>query len=91
MARLQPASCMPNWLRRTVHFAYEERFVWDIFMGQLTLVRFIRGDTVFALLARLLGGVMGYGNLVYRRANEHRSTLWPLRRNRLLYSLLSLY
>ncbi|KAH9906104.1 uncharacterized protein B0H18DRAFT_898949 [Fomitopsis serialis] len=54
--------CIPNFLKHTAHFAYEERFVWGIFMGQLTLARF-RGDTTFALFARLLctflGGVTG--------------------------------
>ncbi|TFY51396.1 hypothetical protein EVJ58_g10592, partial [Rhodofomes roseus] len=54
--------CIPNFLKHTAHFAYEERFVWGIFMGQLTLARF-RGDTTFALVARLLctlfGGVTG--------------------------------
>ncbi|KAH9924008.1 uncharacterized protein B0H18DRAFT_1120090 [Fomitopsis serialis] len=50
--------CLPNFLKHTAHFAYEERFVWGIFMGQLTLARF-RGDTTFALFARLLCTLLG--------------------------------
>ncbi|CCM03488.1 uncharacterized protein FIBRA_05622 [Fibroporia radiculosa] len=54
--------CIPNFLKHTAEFAYSERFIWGIFMGQLTLMRF-RGDTTFALVARLMstfvGGVIG--------------------------------
>ncbi|KAF9813949.1 hypothetical protein IEO21_05385 [Rhodonia placenta] len=54
--------CIPSFLKSSSHFAYTERFVWGVFMGQLTLARF-RGDTTFALVARListfLGGVLG--------------------------------
>ncbi|KAJ2968766.1 hypothetical protein NUW54_g13121 [Trametes sanguinea] len=39
-------------------FAYRERFVWGIFMGQLTLARF-RGDTTFGLVARIISTFMG--------------------------------
>ncbi|KZT65496.1 hypothetical protein DAEQUDRAFT_520383 [Daedalea quercina L-15889] len=53
---------IPSFLKHTAHFAYEERFVWGIFMGQLTLARF-RGDMTFALVSRLMctlfGGVTG--------------------------------
>ncbi|EJF58526.1 hypothetical protein DICSQDRAFT_66814 [Dichomitus squalens LYAD-421 SS1] len=54
--------CVPSFLRRTAHFAYAQRFVWGLFMGQLTLARF-RGDTTFGLFARIfsttLGGALG--------------------------------
>ncbi|KAI0917777.1 hypothetical protein AcV7_007101 [Taiwanofungus camphoratus] len=54
--------CLPSFLKSSAQFAYGERFVWGIFMGQLTLARF-RGDTTFALVARLvstfLGGLVG--------------------------------
>ncbi|KAI0353282.1 hypothetical protein OH77DRAFT_1407363 [Trametes cingulata] len=54
--------CIPSFLKATAAFAYRERFVWGIFMGQLTLARF-RGDTTFGLVARIvstfMGGLMG--------------------------------
>ncbi|KAF9457122.1 hypothetical protein BDZ94DRAFT_1203283 [Collybia nuda] len=54
--------CIPSFLKSTASFAYENRFVWAIFMGQLTIARF-RGDTAFGLVARIgstfLGGVVG--------------------------------
>ncbi|KAL1937670.1 hypothetical protein VTO73DRAFT_12945 [Trametes versicolor] len=54
--------CIPSFLKETAAFAYRERFVWGIFMGQLTLARF-RGDTTFGLVARIvstfMGGVIG--------------------------------
>ncbi|GJE89275.1 aromatic acid exporter family member 2 domain-containing protein [Phanerochaete sordida] len=53
---------IPYRLKNSAHFAYDEHFVWGIFMGQLTLSRF-RGDTTFGLVARVistfLGGVLG--------------------------------
>ncbi|KAG6818619.1 hypothetical protein H0H93_003420 [Arthromyces matolae] len=46
----------------TAFFAYDNRFVWGIIMGQVTIARF-RGDTTFGLVARtlatFLGGVLG--------------------------------
>ncbi|KZT00914.1 uncharacterized protein LAESUDRAFT_523085 [Laetiporus sulphureus 93-53] len=50
--------CIPSFLRRSAAFAYDERFVWGIFMGQLTLARF-RGDTTFGLVARLVSTFLG--------------------------------
>ncbi|KAF8885154.1 hypothetical protein BD779DRAFT_1611982 [Infundibulicybe gibba] len=54
--------CLPSLLKSTASFAYKNRFIWAIFMGQLTLARF-RGDTAFGLTARILstflGGVVG--------------------------------
>ncbi|EPQ61261.1 hypothetical protein GLOTRDRAFT_54150 [Gloeophyllum trabeum ATCC 11539] len=53
---------IPSFLASTAAFAYANRFIWGVFMGQLTLVRF-RGDTTFGLVARImstfLGGVVG--------------------------------
>ncbi|TFK48067.1 hypothetical protein OE88DRAFT_1635639 [Heliocybe sulcata] len=53
---------IPSFLASTAQFAYANRFIWGVFMGQLTLVRF-RGDTTFGLVARImstfLGGVVG--------------------------------
>ncbi|PCH32963.1 hypothetical protein WOLCODRAFT_141429 [Wolfiporia cocos MD-104 SS10] len=49
---------IPSFLKSTAHFAYEERFVWGIFMGQLTLARF-RGDTTFGLVARFFATFTG--------------------------------
>ncbi|KAJ6630533.1 hypothetical protein B0H10DRAFT_1981580 [Mycena sp. CBHHK59/15] len=54
--------CLPSLLKSSATFAYENRFVWAIVMGQLTLARF-RGDTAFGLSARVLstflGGLLG--------------------------------
>ncbi|KAI0770884.1 hypothetical protein BD413DRAFT_553337 [Trametes elegans] len=50
--------CIPSFLKGTAAFAYRERFVWGIFMGQLTLARF-RGDTTFGLVARIISTLMG--------------------------------
>ncbi|KAI0820568.1 hypothetical protein BC628DRAFT_1330069 [Trametes gibbosa] len=50
--------CIPSFLKETAAFAYRERFVWGIFMGQLTLARF-RGDTTFGLVARIVSTFMG--------------------------------
>ncbi|CDO69808.1 hypothetical protein BN946_scf184803.g6 [Trametes cinnabarina] len=50
--------CIPSFLRASAAFAYRERFVWGIFMGQLTLARF-RGDTTFGLVARIISTFMG--------------------------------
>ncbi|KAF9527658.1 hypothetical protein CPB83DRAFT_384639 [Crepidotus variabilis] len=53
---------LPSWINTTAPFAYQNRFVWGIFMSQLTLNRF-RGDTLFELVVRLLvtfgGGITG--------------------------------
>ncbi|KAF8642481.1 hypothetical protein AX16_009482 [Volvariella volvacea WC 439] len=54
--------CLPSFFKSSAHFAYVNRFVWAIFMGQLTIARF-RGDTAFGLVARIMstfgGGVVG--------------------------------
>ncbi|KAG6918461.1 hypothetical protein DXG01_014088 [Tephrocybe rancida] len=56
---------LPSMLKSTAFFAYDNRFVWAIIMGQVTIARF-RGDTTFGLVARtlatFLGGVLGNGN-----------------------------
>ncbi|KAJ6502261.1 hypothetical protein C8R45DRAFT_818343 [Mycena sanguinolenta] len=61
-ATLTVLLCLPSFLKSSATFAYENRFVWAIFMGQSTLSRF-RGDTVFGLSARVFstffGGVLG--------------------------------
>ncbi|KAK2467251.1 hypothetical protein APHAL10511_000800 [Amanita phalloides] len=52
----------PCFFQKTAPSAYRERFLWVIFMGQLTLNRF-RGDTAFVFVARItatfFGGVIG--------------------------------
>ncbi|KAF9521875.1 hypothetical protein CPB83DRAFT_840925 [Crepidotus variabilis] len=54
--------CLPSFIKSSAEFAYENRFVWAIFMGQLTLSRF-RGDTAFGLTIRVAstfgGGLVG--------------------------------
>ncbi|KAI8969682.1 hypothetical protein BD414DRAFT_256336 [Trametes punicea] len=50
--------CIPSFVKASAAFAYRERFVWGIFMGQLTLARF-RGDTTFGLVARIISTLMG--------------------------------
>ncbi|KAJ7047102.1 hypothetical protein C8F04DRAFT_1308883, partial [Mycena alexandri] len=50
--------CLPSLLKSSAKFAYENRFVWAIFMGQLTLARF-RGDTAFGLSSRVLSTFFG--------------------------------
>ncbi|KAL0959307.1 hypothetical protein HGRIS_014571 [Hohenbuehelia grisea] len=54
--------CLPSFIKASAAFAYSNRFVWAIFMAQLTLARF-RGDTTFGLVARILatfwGGLVG--------------------------------
>ncbi|KAJ7157023.1 hypothetical protein C8R43DRAFT_998138 [Mycena crocata] len=61
-ATLTVIMCLPSFLKSSATFAYENRFVWAIFMGQSTLARF-RGDTVFGLSSRVLstflGGLLG--------------------------------
>ncbi|KAF5319812.1 hypothetical protein D9611_012858 [Ephemerocybe angulata] len=58
------ALCLPFLIKGSAGFAYttENRYVWAIIMGQLTMARF-RGDTTFGLAARifatLFGGVIG--------------------------------
>ncbi|KAJ8522296.1 hypothetical protein ONZ45_g1089 [Pleurotus djamor] len=50
--------CLPSMIKASSGFAYRNRFVWAIFMGQLTLARF-RGDTTFGLTARVLATFFG--------------------------------
>lgn len=61
-ATLTLIMCIPSFLKSSATFAYENRFIWAIFMGQVTLARF-RGDTVFGLSSRVLstflGGLLG--------------------------------
>ncbi|KAJ7510139.1 hypothetical protein B0H11DRAFT_1957855 [Mycena galericulata] len=61
-ATLTVILCIPSFLKSSATFAYENRFVWAIIMGQVTLSRF-RGDTVFGLSSRVLstflGGLLG--------------------------------
>ncbi|KAF8991841.1 hypothetical protein BDQ17DRAFT_1413587 [Cyathus striatus] len=53
---------LPFLIRHSAEFAYKNRVVWAIIMGQLTIARF-RGDTAFGLTARIVstfaGGVVG--------------------------------
>ncbi|KAG6811615.1 hypothetical protein H0H92_006630 [Tricholoma furcatifolium] len=53
---------LPSFLPSSTYFAYNNRFVWGLIMGQVSLSRF-QGDTTFALFARVfatfLGGVGG--------------------------------
>ncbi|KAG2357359.1 hypothetical protein BDR07DRAFT_1420585 [Suillus spraguei] len=53
---------IPSFLKSSAEFAYENKFVWAVFMAQFTLARF-RGDTVFSLIARIIstffGGLLG--------------------------------
>ncbi|KAF8911493.1 hypothetical protein CPB84DRAFT_1671782 [Gymnopilus junonius] len=49
---------LPSLLRHSAKFAYENRFVWGIFMGQMALARF-QGDTTFALWARITSTFFG--------------------------------
>ncbi|EDQ99398.1 uncharacterized protein LACBIDRAFT_316563 [Laccaria bicolor S238N-H82] len=54
--------CLPSFLPSSATFAFKNRSVWAIIMGQVTLSRF-RGDTTYSLIARLVatfgGGVSG--------------------------------
>ncbi|KAH7905721.1 hypothetical protein BJ138DRAFT_1130340 [Hygrophoropsis aurantiaca] len=54
--------CLPSFLKSSASFAYHNKFVWAVFMGQLTIARF-RGDTTFGLVARITstfcGGIIG--------------------------------
>ncbi|KIJ63943.1 hypothetical protein HYDPIDRAFT_112430 [Hydnomerulius pinastri MD-312] len=53
---------LPSFIKSSAAFAYKNKFVWAVFMGQLTLARF-RGDTTFGLVARIcstfIGGIIG--------------------------------
>lgn len=53
---------MPALIRSSATFAYENKFIWAVFMAQTTLARF-RGDTVFGLVTRIfstfVGGLLG--------------------------------
>ncbi|KZP16769.1 hypothetical protein FIBSPDRAFT_1047238 [Athelia psychrophila] len=54
--------CIPSFLKSSGSFAYHNKFVWGVFMGQLTMARF-RGDTSFGFVARIsstfFGGLVG--------------------------------
>ncbi|KAG1736637.1 uncharacterized protein EDB91DRAFT_1141898 [Suillus paluster] len=54
--------CIPSFVKSSAEFAYANKFVWAVFMGQLTISRF-RGDTTFGLVARIAstfaGGFIG--------------------------------
>ncbi|KAI9457691.1 hypothetical protein HD554DRAFT_2141770, partial [Boletus coccyginus] len=53
---------LPSFLKSSAEFAYINKFVWAVIMGQLTLARF-RGDTTFGLVTRIIstfvGGIIG--------------------------------
>ncbi|KIJ58894.1 hypothetical protein HYDPIDRAFT_51292, partial [Hydnomerulius pinastri MD-312] len=53
---------LPSFIKSSAAYAYKNKFVWAVFMGQLTLARF-RGDTTFGLVARIcstfIGGIIG--------------------------------
>ncbi|KIM37523.1 hypothetical protein M413DRAFT_76838 [Hebeloma cylindrosporum] len=54
--------CLPSLIKSSAKFAYANKFVWGVFMGQITLARF-RGDTAFGLAGRIFstffGGCLG--------------------------------
>ncbi|XP_006457385.1 hypothetical protein AGABI2DRAFT_212754 [Agaricus bisporus var. bisporus H97] len=66
------ALSLPFFFKGSASFAYQNRFVWGLVMGQLTIARF-RGDTIFGLVARImstfLGSVVGMANLYISRGN----------------------
>ncbi|KAI6026427.1 hypothetical protein BKA83DRAFT_4243292 [Pisolithus microcarpus] len=53
---------LPSLIKSSATFAYENKFIWAVFMAQTTLARF-RGDTVFGLVTRIfstfVGGLLG--------------------------------
>ncbi|KAF8550186.1 hypothetical protein OG21DRAFT_1469052 [Imleria badia] len=53
---------LPSFLKSSAEFAYKNKFVWAVIMGQLTLARF-RGDTTFGIVTRIIstfvGGIIG--------------------------------
>ncbi|KAH8091403.1 hypothetical protein BXZ70DRAFT_909843 [Cristinia sonorae] len=49
---------IPSLLKSSAAFAFGERFVWAVFMAQLTLARW-RGDTTFGLVSRILATIGG--------------------------------
>ncbi|KAI0318442.1 hypothetical protein OF83DRAFT_1242217 [Amylostereum chailletii] len=53
---------IPAFVKSSSHFAYMEKIIWVMYMGQLTISRF-RGDTVFGLVGRIkstfFGGLVG--------------------------------
>ncbi|KAK2462664.1 hypothetical protein APHAL10511_005397 [Amanita phalloides] len=53
---------LPSFFKSSASFAYRQKFIWAVFMGQLTLARF-RGDTAFTFVSRIsatfFGGVIG--------------------------------
>ncbi|KAG9311166.1 hypothetical protein JVU11DRAFT_8233 [Chiua virens] len=53
---------LPSFLKSSGGYAYKNKFVWAVFMGQFTLSRF-RGDTTFGLVTRIvstfIGGIIG--------------------------------
>ncbi|KAF8901456.1 hypothetical protein CPB84DRAFT_1815176 [Gymnopilus junonius] len=55
---LSVALSLPSLIKYTAQFAYVNRFVWGIFMGQMALARF-QGDTYFALWARAVSTFFG--------------------------------
>ncbi|KAG2130867.1 hypothetical protein DEU56DRAFT_981991 [Suillus clintonianus] len=69
---------IPSFLKSSANYAYMNKFVWAVFMGQLTIARF-RGDTTFGLVARivstfagcLIGTVMWYISAGNGRGNPY--------------------
>ncbi|KAG1817351.1 hypothetical protein EV424DRAFT_1324468 [Suillus variegatus] len=61
-ATLTVILAIPSFLKTSAEFAYANKFVWAVFMAQLTLARF-RGDTTFGVIARIIstfaGGLIG--------------------------------
>ncbi|KAF8896796.1 hypothetical protein CPB84DRAFT_1682022 [Gymnopilus junonius] len=55
---LSVALALPGLLKSSAQFAYENRFLWAIFMGQMGIARF-QGDTTFALSARITSTFFG--------------------------------
>ncbi|KAG2045718.1 hypothetical protein BDR06DRAFT_1015376 [Suillus hirtellus] len=78
-ATLTVILAIPSFLKTSAEFAYANKFVWAVFMAQLTLTRF-RGDTTFGVIARITstfaGGLIGTSHIVYFRREWPRQTLW---------------
>ncbi|KIM88532.1 hypothetical protein PILCRDRAFT_62336 [Piloderma croceum F 1598] len=66
--------CIPSFLKSSGSFAYSHKFVWAVFMGQLTISRF-RGDTAFGFVARIIstffGGLAGLVMWYISAGNGH--------------------
>ncbi|KAG1805409.1 hypothetical protein EV424DRAFT_278598 [Suillus variegatus] len=77
-ATLTVILAIPSFLKTSAEFAYANKFVWAVFMAQLTLTRF-RGDTTLGVIARitstfascLIGTVIWYISAGNGRGNPY--------------------